>query len=343
MQPTPPSRRPALAHPALTPEAIRSAHDAVPAVFRDTPQYVHEGLSALAGRLVVVKVETANPVGSFKGRGTWLAVHALAGSTAVAAGRPVVVASSGNFGQGVAYAARAAGVDAVVFCDTHANPRKVDRIRRLGAEVVQTGRDFDEARAASDRYAADRGLTLLVDGDDVQVAVGAATLALEVTDAVARGSLPPIANAYVPLGNGALLVGVGAWLRVAAPACRVVGVQAAGAPSMERSWREGRIVETPDAATYAEGIATRVPVAAAVSLMDGRVDEILLVTDEALRAAEEALTASVGITAEGSAAASWAGLLADPTPADGASLVIVTGSNVSSGPTAQATSGFAGT
>lgn len=327
----PPSRRPARHHPGLTGEAIRSALAKVPAEFRDTPQYVHEGLSALAGAPIVVKVETANPVGSFKGRGTWLAVRRLAARGDVDARRPVVVASSGNFGQGVAYAARAARVGAVVFCDAHANPRKTERIRRMGADLRLVGRDFDEARAASEAYARDHGLVLLVDGDDVAVATGAATLALEVTDAVARGELPPVANAYVPVGNGALLVGVGAWLRLAAGECRIVGVQAEGAPSMARSWREGRLVETAAAATYAEGIATRVPVPAAVELMDGRVDEMLLVGESALHSAQVELTAALGITAEGSAAASWAGLLADTARRPGASLVIVTGSNVAQG------------
>lgn len=327
----PPSRRPARPDPALEADAIREALDRIPPEFRDTPQFVHDGLSSLAGHPVIVKVETVNPVGSFKGRGTWLAVHGLVARGDVGAGRPVVVASSGNFGQGVAYAARAAGVGAVVFCDAQANPRKTDRIRRLGADLRLVGRDFDEARAASEAFAAEHGLSLLVDGDDVSVATGAATLVLEVTDAIARGELPALGNAYVPVGNGALVIGVGAWLRAAAGECRVVGVQAEGAPSMERSWRQGRPVETPEAATYAEGIATRVPVPAAVELMDGRVDEMLLVGESALHAAQDVLTDALGVTAEGSAAASWAGLLADPDRRPGASLALVTGSNVARG------------
>src|SRR5207247_133514 len=104
------------------------------------------------------------------------------------------------------------------------------------------------------------GAHLLVDGEDPWIATGAATIALELTDAADRGDLPALATAYVPLGNGALLVGMGAWLRHAAPACRTVGVAAAGAPTMVRSWQAGRVVETPEAATYAEGIACRVPV-----------------------------------------------------------------------------------
>ncbi len=206
---------------------------------------------------------------------------------------------------------------------------KAERIRALGADLRLVGRDFDEARAASETFAATRGLSLLVDGDDVAVATGAATLALEVTDGVDRGELPPIANVYVPVGNGALIVGVGAWLRErGGEGIRVVGVQSEAAPSMTLSWREGRIVETPDAATYAEGIATRVPVPMALALMDGRVDEMLLVGEGDLRSAQATLTSELGLTAEGSAAASWAGLLADPDRRPGASLVLVTGTNV---------------
>ena len=97
---------------------------------------------------------------------------------------------------------------------------------------------------------------------------------------------------------------------------------------MTLSWREHRPIETETAATYADGIATRVPVPEALALMVDRVDDMRLVSEDALRAAQAELTAALGITVEGSAAASWAGGLADPSPANGAALVIVTGSNV---------------
>ena len=309
---------------------IRTAHARIPAAFRDSPQYVHEGLSARLGRPVVVKVETLNPIRAFKGRGTWLAVEALAGEGSVGPGRPIVAASTGNFGQGLAFAARAFAIPAVVVADVHANPNKLDRIRSFGATVIQQGRDFDAAREAADAYAASSGGHLLVDGADPWVATGAATMALEVTDGAHDGSggLPMPTTAYVPLGNGALIVGVGAWLRHAAPRCRVVGVSAAGAPSMVESWLAGRVIETAEASTYAEGIACRVPVPEALDMMVGRVDDVLLVTEEELRAAQATLTAATGITVEGAAGASWAGLLADPRRGDGPALVILTGSNV---------------
>jgi threonine dehydratase len=235
--------------------------------------------------------------------------------------------SAGNFGQGVAYAARAHDIPAVVFASVNANPRKVEQMRTLGAEVVSVGEDFDAARAASEAYAATQPVELLVDGDDPRISTGAATLALEVTDAVALGSLPAPVVALVPVGNGALINGVGAWLKAELPACRVVGVQAEGAAAMARSFHAGRPIDTETALTYADGIATRVAIPRAVELMPGRVDDMRVVSEAALRDAQRLLTDALGITAEGAAAASWAGLVAGPLP-HGPVLVIVTGSNV---------------
>ena len=319
--------------PELEPAAIRAAHARIHPAFRGSPQYLHEGLSRVAGLEVVVKVECVNPIRAFKGRGTWLAVEGLVGEGSVGPGRPAVAASTGNFGQGLAFAARAHGVPAVVFADEHANPVKLDLIRSFGATVIQEGRDFDDARAAAAAYAQAHAAELVTDGQDPRIAAGAATLALEVTDAAAAAdaAIPMPAVAYVPLGNGALIVGVGAWLRHAAPECRIVGVAATAAPSMVESWAAGQPVETASAATYAEGIACRVPVPEALEMMVGRVDDLILVSEAQLHAAEAELRAATGITVEGAAAASWAGLLAD-ADRRGPALVILTGSNASAGP-----------
>ena len=312
--------------PELEPDAIRAAHDVIDPVFRHGPQFVHDGLSARLGVPVIVKVETVNPIRSFKGRGTWVAVRALAAAGSIGPERQVVCASAGNFGQGVAYAARALGIPAIVFASRRANRAKVARMRALGAEVVEVGEDFDDARGASEAAAADGSGWLLVDGEDPRIATGAATLAVEITDAVGAGVLPSPAVASVPVGNGALINGVGSWLRSAAPDCRIVGIQAEGAAAMTLSWRAGRPVDTPSVATYADGIASRIAIPAAVELMSGRVDEMRIVSDDALHAAQAELTSEIGITVEGAAAASWAGLLAGVRP-DGPAILIVTGSN----------------
>jgi threonine dehydratase len=315
-----------VAVPELTPEAIRAAHGSIDPVFLGSPQFVHDGLSSRLGIAVVVKVETVNPIRAFKGRGTWVAVHGLAGEGRIGSDRSVVVASAGNFGQGVAYAARAIGVPAVVFTSRNANRAKIARMRALGATVIEEGEDFDDARDASERYAAEHGAELLVDGDDPRIATGAATLALELTDAIDAGQLPAIAVAMVPVGNGALIDGVGSWLRYASPDTKVIGVQAEGADAMTRSFTARRPIDTERADTYADGIASRVAIPRAVELMFGRVDSMMTVGEAALHEAQAELTDALGITVEGAAAASWAGLLAAP-PSAGAALVIVTGSN----------------
>jgi threonine dehydratase len=313
--------------PELEPDAIRAARSSIDPVFLDTPQYVHEGLSARLGVPVVVKVETANPIRSFKGRGTSVVVRALAREERISPDRPIVCASAGNFGQGIAYAARALGIPAVVFASRVANAGKVARMRALGADVVQVGDDFDAAVDAARAHAARGGGALVVDGDDARIAAGAATMAIELTESGAAAGLPAPAVVSIPVGNGALVNGVGSWLRTAAPACRIVGVQAEGAAAMTLSWRAGRPIDTPSVATDADGIAARVAIPSAVAAMAGRVDEMRLVTEDAIHAAQRELTTELGITVEGAAAASWAGLLVGPRP-DGPAIVILTGSNV---------------
>jgi threonine dehydratase len=313
--------------PELTADAIRSAQSRIHPAFTGSPQFVHDGLSSRLGAPVVVKVETVNPIRSFKGRGTWLVVGALAAEGAIGRDRPVVCASAGNFGQGIAFAAGARAIPSVVFASRRANRGKLARMRALGADVREVGEDFDAAVAAARDHAAESGAYFLVDGNDDRIAAGAATMAVELTDAVDANALPSPAVVSVPVGNGALINGIGSWLRATTPACRILGVQAEGAPAMSLSWRAGRPIDTERADTYADGIAARVSIPRAVELMAGRVDDMVLVPDAAMHEAQEELTAALGITVEGAAAASWAALLAGPRP-DGPAVVIVTGSNV---------------
>ena len=311
----------------VTADAIRSAHTRIPSAFRDSPQFISEPLSEEIGVPVVVKLETANPIGSFKGRGTWLAMSELVTAGWVGERQGVVVASAGNFGQGIAYAGRAMGVPVIVLAPTTAVPSKVAAMRRLGADVRLLGEDFDVARLAAADLAADSGWHLLVDGDDPWISIGAGTIALELTDAVESGDLPALDRLYVPVGNGALIAGVGTWLRSTAAATGVIGVQAAGAPSMTLSWRERRPIETPRADTIADGIAARVPVLAALELMIAVVDEMMLVEEDQIVEATREMSSAVPTTVEPAAGAAWAAVRAaePPTAAIG---VLVTGGNV---------------
>lgn len=316
---------------SVTADAIRSAHRRILSAFRDSPQFISEPLSEAIGVPVVVKLETANPIGSFKGRGTWLAMSELMAAGRVGERQGVVVASAGNFGQGVAYAGRALGIRVMVVAATSANPTKVAAMRRLGADVREVGEDFDAARLAAADLAAGSGWHLLVDGEDPWISIGAGTIALELTDAVTRSDLPALDQFYVPVGNGALIAGVGTWLRSAASATQVIGVQAAGAPAMTLSWRERRPIETPRADTIADGIAARVPVPAALELMIGVVDEMLLVDEDQIVEATREMSVAVPSTIEPAAGAAWAAVRAagsHPGPIG----VLVTGGNVAPTP-----------
>jgi threonine dehydratase len=311
----------------VTADTIRSAHARIPSAFRDSPQFISEPLSEEVGVPVVVKLESANPIGSFKGRGTWLAMSELAAAGRVGEGRGVVVASAGNFGQGVAYAGRAMGIPVIVLAATTAVQSKVSAMRRLGADVRSVGEDFDAARLAAADLAADSGWHLLVDGEDPWISIGAGTIALELTDAVATCDLPVLDRFYVPVGNGALIAGVGTWLRSTAVATRVIGVQAVGAPAMALSWRERRPIETPRAETIADGIAARVPVPAALELMIAVVDEMLLVDEDQIVEATREMSLAVPTTVEPAAGAAWAAVREAGSQA-GAIGLLVTGGNV---------------
>jgi threonine dehydratase len=291
---------------SLTAEAIDAARARIPAAFQRSPQFVSEALSEHVGSPVLVKVESVNPVGCFKGRGAWLAVAELARAGRVDRRRGIVVASAGNFGQGVAYAARALDVPVVVHAATTASEVKVAAMERLGAIVLRSGGDFDAARLAAAADAGQRAWLLLIDGQDPNIAVGAGTMAFELTDAIERGDLPQIAEIYVPVGNGSLIAGVGSWLRHAAPNVRVIGVQAERAPAMTLSWRAGRPIETASADTIADGIATRVAIPEALDLMRGTVDDMLLVSETEIAGAQAELTRALTVTVEPAAAAAWA-------------------------------------
>lgn len=311
----------------VTAEAIRGAVAEVPAAFRGMPQFVAEPLSQALGRPVVVKAETPNPIGCFKGRGTWLAVRRLTESGTVGEGTGLVVASAGNFGQGVAYAARAHRLRAVVYAALTANPAKVEAMRRLGAEVRLVGEDFDAAREAAAAFAAHSGWHLLVDGKDPWIAIGAGTLAVELTEGAATGDLPALDALYVPVGNGALIGGVGTWLKAASPVTRVIGVQAEAAPAMTLSWRARRPIETERADTVADGIAARVPVPEALVSMLRCVDDMVLVGEAAILDAQDELSQALPLTVEPSAAAAWAAMRLAPQ-GDTAIGMVLTGGNL---------------
>lgn len=280
----------------LSSDRIALAYRTIDAQFRDTPQFEAGSLGERFDCALVVKVETLNPIRSFKARGAQFFVSELAGSP------QLVCSSSGNFGQGMAYAARQRGLALTVFVNAPANPLKVARMRALGADVRVVAADEGDAHAAARRFEAEQGALLVVDGREPAIAEGGGTIGLELL------RWPePFDSILVPLGDGALLGGIACWVKAHLPEVRMIGICAAGSPAMERSWRAGQIV-TAAAETIAEGISIETPCAAAVSNLTRLADDIVFVEDRDLLAAMQRAHRDLGLVLEPSGAAAIAAL-----------------------------------
>jgi threonine dehydratase len=302
----------------LSLEGIAAATTVIDPVFLNSPQFRTESIEDQVDCRLVVKVETLNPIRSFKGRGTEYL-------TASVEGRPhLVCATAGNFGQGMAYAARKRGLRLTVFCSTRANPLKVERMRTLGADVRLMGDDFDGAHQAARDFSAEVGAELVEDGRHPAIAEGAGTIGVELL------RWPePFDAIVVPVGDGALIGGVARWVKAHQPATQVIGVVATGAPAMARSWQAGRVQPLEQAETIADGIAVRTPFAEALTDMMGLVDDMMLADDDAMIAAMRLAHRALGIVLEPSGAAGLAALMAHGTRFKGALMAtILTGGNL---------------
>lgn len=279
----------------LSLERIAEAARVIDPVFLHSPQFLSEPLSQQLGCSLTLKVETVNPIRSFKGRGADYFVASLLKD------EPLVCASAGNFGQGLAYACRKRGIPLTVYVPRTANPLKVERMRALSAEVKIAGDDFDAAKEAARR---ERGARMVEDGAIAAISEGAGSIGVEL---LAHGDAYDVV--LVPLGNGALLNGVARFVKAASPATRVVGVCARGAPSMAESFRKGAPVPTQSAETIADGIAVRVPIPEAVEDMQGVVDDVVLADDASMVEAMRLLHRHAGLVVEPAGAAGLAALL----------------------------------
>lgn len=279
---------------------IEAAARAIDPVFTASPQYDAEALDDALGCRLVVKVETVNPIRSFKGRGAdWFAQGLPAASRLVAA-------SAGNFGQGLAWAARRLGHGLTSVTARDANPLKIERMRALGAKVHADGSDFDDAKDRARALAGATGARFVEDGQEPAISEGAGTIGLEL--AHAAGDLDAV---LIPLGNGALAIGVATWFRHARPRTRLVAVAAAGAPAMALSWRAHRPVATESVATIADSVAVRVPVPAAVAALQALLDDVVLVEDQAMLEAMRLAHERLGLVVEPAGTIGLAALLAD--------------------------------
>lgn len=299
---------------------LLSARQHIDPVFLDTPLAGHPALDEMLGCTFVGKVETLNPIRSFKGRGADLFV-----ATALAPGEAFVCASAGNFGQGMARAATRRRLPCIVFAAETANPLKIAAMRQLGADLRLAGADFDAAKETARTYAREQGIRFVEDGAEPEIAEGAGTIGLELA-----AQVPELDVVTVPLGDGALLTGVGAALRHAAPQVQIIGVVAEQAPALQLSLAQGRVVETERADTIADGIAARTPVPASLEMLQGRYDAIVSVREDDILRAMQLAHDTLGLVLEPAGAVGLAAILVDPARFRGTRVAtILTGSNIS--------------
>jgi threonine dehydratase len=291
----------------VTPERIRAAAERLAQYARPTPLVRSLLLSRELECELWVKNETVSPVASFKWRGALTAVSGASG---------VVTSSTGNHGQGVAWAASVTGVTAHVFLPIGANATKRAKIALLGATLHDVGRDLDEAKDAALEFAKTNNLPMIDDGESEEVIAGAGTVGLEIDIE------PDIV--YVPMGSGSLASGIA----IALPKAKVVAVQSKGAPAMVESFHARRSIERP-IDTIADGLVSRVPARLALEALIAHVDDAIALTDGEIIAAARQMILGAHILVEPSGAAGLAAAMKQRDEIRGKRVVVIaTGANV---------------
>ena len=303
---------------------IRDAQRVIAGAIQRTPLWQSAGVAAAVGTPDLwLKMENMQRTGSFKIRGATYKISRLTGEQRA---RGVVAASAGNHAQGVALAARDAGVEATIYMPAQASAAKIEATLGYGARVVLEGADFDAAVAAARLFAAQNGTTWISAFDDPNIIAGQGTLGLELLD-----ELPGVETVIIPIGGGGLFAGVAAAIKATRPHCRLVGVQSRAVDCAVRSWRAGALdcaVSAPGARTIADGIAVKSPSPLTFAHLQKFADEMVTVCDESLAQAMRLLVARLKTVAEPSGAAGLAALLEHPGLARGQTAVIICGGNV---------------
>lgn len=255
---------------------VRAARGRIAPYLRPTLLQRYPALDRLVGTETWVKHENHQPTGAFKVRG---GVNLVAQLSDDERERGLVTASTGNHGQSIAYAAQLFGVSALVCVPENANPLKLEAMRGYGAELVEHGQDFDDAREHAEELARTHGYRYVHSGNEPHLIAGVGTHTLELLD-----EQPEVDVLFVPIGGGSGAAGACIAAKALRPELRVIGVQAEAAPAAYRSWREGVLV-VDRMETFAEGLATRTAFELPQRILRELLDDFLLVSDEELGAA----------------------------------------------------------
>lgn len=255
---------------------ILQARKVIRPYLQPTPLHNYPALDELVGTRVYVKHENYQPISAFKIRG---GINLLSYLTAEERSRGVMTASTGNHGQSIACAARIFGVRAEIVVPEGANPVKIEAIRSHGAEVVFHGKDFDDARSYGEQVSPEKGMRFISSGDEPLLIAGVGTHTLEILE-----ERPEVDVVIVPIGGGSGASGACIAAKAMKPDIKVIGVQAAAAPSAYLTWKDRKWTEAK-METMAEGIATRTPFMLPQQILWKHLDEFLLVEEDELRRA----------------------------------------------------------
>ncbi len=236
-----------------------------------TPLHSYPAVNELVGTTLFIKHENYQPVGAFKVRG---GINLVSQLSAEERARGVISASTGNHGQSVAYASRLFGVKARIIVPEGANPGKVAAIRGMGAEVIEHGATFDEAKLYCESLAQEHGYRYIHSGNEPLLIAGVATETLEMLE-----DAPGLEVIIVPVGGGSGAAGACIVAKTINPTIRVIGVQSEASPAAYESWRQRHLVTAPNR-TFAEGLATGIAFELPQTIMQQSLDDFLLVSEE---------------------------------------------------------------
>ena len=301
----------------LTLEMIQQAQEALRGIARRTPLDPAPKL----GENIYIKAENLQLTGAFKLRGAYNKILSL---TPEEAARGVIACSAGNHAQGIALSATRLGIRSVICMPAGAPISKVEATRAYGAEVVLVPGVYDDAAREAERLTKEHGYTFAHPFNDPYVIAGQGTIGLEILE-----QLPDVSQVVVPIGGGGLISGIAYAIKHLKPSCRVIGVQAEGAASLEQSIRQGRPVELGSVATIADGIAVKRPGDLTFQLCREYVDEIVTVREDEIASAILALMEVQKTVAEGAGATPVAACMfkkVDTTA--GKTVCVVSGGNV---------------
>lgn len=302
-------------------DLIYDAHDRLKKRVRRSELIYSHYYTEQLGVPLYFKCENLQRTGSFKIRG---ALNFMTSQSREKLANGVITASAGNHAQGVAFSADLLGVAATVYMPEITPPQKVQSTRDYGAEVVLTGRNFDEACAAALTAQKNNGALFVHPFDDELVMAGQGTIALEILE-----ELPDVRNLIIPVGGGGLIAGMAAAVRDKAPHVRIIGVESVAAASMSASFASRKPTEKPVSVTLADGIAVKLPGSRTVPIICDLVDEIVQVEEEEIALAIVSLLEKTKMLVEGAGAVTLAAIQNRRIPEiEGKTVCLLSGGNI---------------